>query len=339
MRETRTKDHHHKNQLRDGWVLGGRATQPNMTTTLACYWRNHSKHLFAFATDDVSLFWLSRCEMSRRNILFHYADEIECIKNFTSFWVCFLLFLLHPLSLWRYKFMHRDRTGAPQSTIPGTPLEKPILIFHHKFTSLTSPIHTVLRDFFLCTFIHWWLREFYKLTRLKLIDSVNQSFFVERQFSTHSDLLSGIRKCLRLTHGSSLCSLLLFLRPRFENRVKLFTDSDYNCLRPRTSHPLACGITSWMFDAFSWSAGFPCNNVSRRTPDLLTDVAGDFHRVGALRPSSSCANIFRFERKASASSTWKFIRFSLTFITIVFCFPFLLLCVVWTFSVDIFCFP
>lgn len=120
----------------------------------------------------------------------------------------------------------------------------------------------------------------------------------------------------------SLYSLLLFLRPRFENRVKLFTDSDYNCLRPRTSHPLACGITSWMFDAFSWSAGFPCNNVSRRTPDLLTDVAGDFQRVGALRPSSSCANIFRFERKASASSTWKFIRFSLTFITIVFCFPF-----------------
>lgn len=147
MRETRTKDHHHKNQLRDGWVLGGRATQPNdnnarllLTKSFEapfricdgwcipflaqpmwdeskkypiplCWWNRMYKKFYIF----LSLLLVVLASPTRSDVINSCTEIARALRN--------------PLSL-------------------GPPSEKPILIFHHKFTSLTSPIHTVLRDFF-----------------------------------------------------------------------------------------------------------------------------------------------------------------------------------------------
>lgn len=72
MWETRTKDHHHKNQLMDGKCRCG--CRKN-------HWRihflrqNHLKHLFSLPDEG-----LLRYEMKFLSY-FHYVDEIKCIKN------------------------------------------------------------------------------------------------------------------------------------------------------------------------------------------------------------------------------------------------------------------
>lgn len=146
------------------------------------------------------------------------------------------------------------------------------LIFHHKFTSCFHS-HAPLSLSLLIFFIHCALfaSKIYKLTRIKLIDSVNQSR--RRGLLPHNQFIIVARMSDWKFHfaftrePSSLKFVFcvnagLFLRPRFRFRVKSFTDSNYNCLCPVHFHPvwnLVVNVSCFLGEVQSrW---FPCNNV------------------------------------------------------------------------------
>lgn len=112
--------------------------------------------------------------------------------------------------------------------------------------------------------------------------------------------------------NKTLCcfSQKCFLRPRFEIRVKLFTDFNYNCvyfLQSVSSAAVECFAVDFHATMFHWNFVHRCRF--------------DFHWSCAHMRVSSFANIFRFEgitKEAHFGHSRNLLDSAWTFITIVF---------------------